>query len=91
MAVAARRDARTTVAGYRVWVAARPHWERWEWLEGVPAPISPPLQRHQLIVGNLFRRLADFAAHRECRELPGLVILSEAMDDFAPMPDIVVR
>jgi len=91
MAVAARRGARTTVVECRVQAAAKPRWERWESFDGVPIPMSPPLRRQQLIIENLLRRLADFAAHRECRALPGLVILSEAMDDFAPIPDIVVR
>jgi len=91
MAVAARRDASMSVAEYRIWVEAKPDWERWELLDGVPVLMSPPRERHQMIVSNLLRRLGDLADRRDCRALPGLAILSEAMDDFAPIPDVVVR
>ena len=91
MAVARRRDMRMSVAEYRDWVEAKPDSERWELLEGVPVLMSPPAARHQLIVYNLLRRLGDLAERRGCSALPGLAVLSEAMDDFAPIPDIVVQ
>ena len=91
MAVAARRDARMSVAEYRAWVEGRPGDERWELLDGEPLLMAPPRERHQQIVANLVRRLGDLAERQDCRALPGLAILSEAMDDFAPFPDVVVR
>ena len=91
MAVAARRDDRMSVAEFRTWVEAKPDSERWELLDGVPVLMSPPCERHQMIVSNLLRRVADLAEQRGCRALPGLGILSSAMDDFAPIPDVVVR
>jgi Uma2 family endonuclease len=91
MAVAARRDARMRVAEYQVWVESRPNEERWELLVGEPVPMSPPPHRHQRLVYNLLRRVGDLADARGCEALPGLAILSEAMDDFAPFPDVVVR
>ncbi len=91
MALAARRDARMGVAEYRVWVEARPDAERWELLDGQPVLMAPASERHQTIVYNLLRRIGDLADARGCRALPGLAILSTAMDDFAPIPDLVVR
>ena len=91
MAVARRRDTRMGVAEYRNWVEAKPDGERWELLDGVPMLMSPTSGRHQRIVANLVRRLDDLAERRGCSALPGLAVLSEAMDDFAPIPDIVVQ
>lgn len=91
MAVAARRETRMTVTEYRPWAEARPDGERWELVDGVPLLMAPPREAHQTIVANLIRRLGDLADQRGCRALPGLAILNEAMDDFAPVPDVVVR
>ena len=91
MAVARRRDTRMSVAEYRDWVEAKPDSERWELLEGVPVLMSPTSGRHQRIVMNLCKRLDDLAERGGCSALPGLAVLSEAMDDFAPIPDIVVQ
>ncbi|KQP51928.1 hypothetical protein ASG40_04860 [Methylobacterium sp. Leaf399] len=91
MAVAARRYTHMTVAEFRTWVEAKPDWERWELLDGVPILMSPPRERHQGIVANLIVALSPVARDKGCRALPGLAILSEAMDDFAPIPDVVVR
>ena len=91
MAVARRRDARMSVAEYQVWAESKPDSERWELLEGTPVLMSPASGRHQRIVANLVRRLDDLAERRGCSALPGLAVLSAAMDDFAPIPDIVVQ
>jgi len=91
MAVSARRDPRMRVAEYRDWAAARPDDERWELIEGVPLLMSPATGRHQRIVMNIAKRLDDLAERRGCGAYPGLAILSEAMDDYAPIPDVVVQ
>lgn len=91
MAVAARRETGMSVAEYRTWVEAQPDEERWELLDGQPVLMSPPRERHQTIVARLIRRLGDLADPRGCRALPGLAVLSDVMDDFAPIPDVVVR
>lgn len=91
MAVAARRDTRMRVAEYRDWAAARPDDERWELIGGVPVMMSPAKGRHQRIVTNLIKHLDDLAERRGCGAYPGLAILSEAMDDYAPIPDVVVQ
>ena len=91
MAVAAKRDDRMSVPDYRAWVAGRPDDERWELLDGEPVLMSPPTERHQTIVSNLIRRLGDLADVRGCRVVPGIAVVSRDMDDFAPIPDVVVR
>ncbi|MDP4024370.1 Uma2 family endonuclease [Methylobacterium sp. NEAU 140] len=91
MALAARRDARMSVPEFRAWAESRPERERWELLDGAPALMAPPTERHQRIVMNLARRLDELAERRGCRALPGLAVVSAAMDDFAPIPDVVVR
>lgn len=91
MAVPARRDTRMRVSEYREWAAARPDDERWELIEGVPVMMSPAKGRHQRIVTNLVKYLDDLAERRGCGAYPGLAILSEAMDDYAPIPDVVVQ
>ena len=90
MAVAARRDTRMTVAEFRLWAEPRPDEERWELIDGIALLMSPPTGRHQRIVMNLGRRLDELAERRGRNALPGLGVLSAAMDDFAPIPDIVV-
>lgn len=91
MAVAARRETRMSVAAYRDWVETRPDEERWQLIDGEPVLSPPPRERHQTIVTNLIRRLSALPRDKGCRALPGLAVLSEAMDDFAPIPDVVVR
>lgn len=91
MALAVKRDAGMDVVAFRRWVEARPEHERWELLDGEPMLMAPPRERHQRIVMNLAGRLDALAEPRGCRALPGLAILGDAMDDFAPIPDVVVR
>ena len=91
MALAAKRDARMSVSEFKVWAEPLPDHERWELLDGAPALMAPPRERHQQIVSNLIRRIGDLADGRGCRTLPGLAVLSAEMDDFAPIPDVVVR
>ncbi|MGX5775216.1 Uma2 family endonuclease [Methylorubrum zatmanii] len=79
------------VAEYRDWAATRPDHERWELIDGVPVMMSPAKGRHQRIVTNLIKKLDDLAEGRGCGAYPGLAILSEAMDDYAPIPDVVVQ
>jgi len=91
MALAVKRDAGMNVPAFRLWVEGRPEHERWELLDGEPVLMAPPRERHQRIVMNLAGRLDALAEPRGCRAMPGLAILSDAMDDFAPIPDVVVR
>lgn len=91
MPLAARRDARMSVSEFRLWAEPRPDDERWELLDGEPVLMAPPRERHQRIVTNLIRRIDALAELRGCSAMPGLGILSAAMDDFAPIPDVVVR
>ncbi|MCJ2072795.1 Uma2 family endonuclease [Methylobacterium sp. J-030] len=91
MALAVKRNARMDVATFQLWAEACPEHERWELLDGEPVLMASPGERHQTIGANLIRRIGDLAEPRGCRALPGLAILSAAMDDFAPIPDVVLR
>ncbi|MGX5775217.1 Uma2 family endonuclease [Methylorubrum zatmanii] len=91
MALALRRDPGMRVAEYQAWVADRPDEERWELIDGEPLLMAPQSERHQLIVANLIRHLRPLGRDRACRAIPGIAVLSDTMDTFAPIPDVVVR
>ena len=91
MALAVRRDPGMGVAEYQVWVADRPDEERWELIDGEPVLMSPPSERHQTIVASLIRHLAPVGRDTQCRAIPGIAALSDTMDTFAPIPDVMVR
>ncbi len=90
MALAVKREARMSVAEYRRWVEPRPEEERWELLVGEPVRRAPPSARHQRLVLTVAQRLDAMAQERGCGADPGLAILSAALDDAAPIPDVVV-
>ena len=91
MALAARRDAPMGVAEYRVWVEARPDAERWELLDGQPVLMAPASERHNLITFNLARGLAALAQAIGCRVTQGTAVVNDFADDYAPVPDLVLR
>ncbi|WP_342151588.1 Uma2 family endonuclease [Methylorubrum sp. SB2] len=91
MALAVRRDPGMGVAEYQVWVADRPDEERWELIDGEPVLAPPPGEQHQMIVMNLLRQLAPLARAKGGRAIPGIAVLSDAVDRFAPIPDVLVR
>ena len=91
MSVAARHDRRLRVAEFIEMIRPLPDDERWELLDGEPVLMAPQSERHQWIVGNLLDQLRPAARQRGCRALPGLGLLNEAFDDYAPIPDVVVR
>lgn len=91
MAVAVRRDPGMGVAEYQEWVAGRPDEERWELIDGESMLMAPPSERHPMIVANLLRHLASVARDRGGRAIPGIAALSDAMDTFAPIPDVRIR
>ena len=85
------RPPRIKVAEFIELIRPYPDEERWELLDGEPTLMAPQNERHQRIVTNLLRRCDDLAVARQCSALPGLGILNEAIDDYAPVPDVVVR
>ena len=91
MALALRRDPGMRVAEYQAWVADLPDEECWELIDGEPVLMALQSERHQLIVANLVRNLPPFGRDRGCRAIPGIAVLSDSMDTFAPIPDVVVR
>ncbi|TFZ59965.1 Uma2 family endonuclease [Methylorubrum sp. Q1] len=91
MVLALRRDPGMRVAEYQAWVDDLPDEERWERIDGEPVLMAPQSERHQQIVLNLARRLSDMTRDRGCRAIPGIAVLSDSMDTFAPIPDVGVR
>lgn len=91
MALTAKRDARMDVSEFRLWVESRPAHERRELPDGGPVLMAPPRERHRAIVANLIRRIGDLADGRGCCTMPDLGIPRAARDDFATVPDVVVR
>jgi Uma2 family endonuclease len=53
MSEAFRDDDRMTLKAFRAFTADRPHWEKWELIDGELTMQATPARRHQLIVGNI--------------------------------------
>ena len=79
------------VTAFRDMIARFPDEERWELLDGEPVLMAPQSERHQRILGNLLDVLRPRARDRGCVALAGLGLLNDKVDDYAPIPDIVVR
>lgn len=80
-----------SVAEFVEMIRPYPDEERWELLDGDPVLMAPQSERHQTVVMNLLRHLDRLARPQGCRVLPGLGLLNDEIDDYAPIPDIVVR
>ena len=91
MNLVARRGQRMSVAEFIEMIRPYPDEERWELLDGEPVLMAPQSERHQTIVANLLLALSPAARKQGGRVLPGLGILNDAVDDYAPIPDLVVR
>lgn len=91
MNVAVRAKRRMRVPDFIEMIRPFPDEERWELLDGEPVLMAPQTVRHQQIVGNLMERLGPAARKSGCRALPGLGMLHDEIDDYAPIPDFVVR
>jgi Uma2 family endonuclease len=66
-------------------------WERWELLGGQAILMAPQSERHQRIVGSLSDHLRRIARQHGCVGLPGLGVVSDGNEEYAPIPDFVVR
>ena len=91
MSASLRKAPRMTVAAFVEMIRPFPDEERWELLDGEPVLRSPQSERHQIIVSNLMAGLRQAARERGCRVLPGLGMLNDEIDDYAPIPDVVLR
>ena len=91
MRAALRRSSRMKVAEFVEMIRPYPDEERWELLDGKAILMSPQSERHQMVVSNLMARVRDLAKPKGCRALPGLGLLNDVFDDYAPIPDVVVR
>lgn len=91
MSQAVAKRPRLSVAQFIELIRPYPDEERWELLDGEAILMSPQSERHQIVVSNLMVHLRRLAADRGCRALPGLGLLNDEIDDYAPIPDVVVR
>lgn len=94
MALAKVLEPRFSYREYLQW----PEGERWELVDGVAHAMGPaPARRHQVIVGELFRQIANALKGRECQvffapfdvRLPKADEADEEIDTVV-QPDIVV-
>ena len=89
-----RRDAHFTYGDYRSW----PEGERWELIDGTAWEMAGPSRAHQAVVGQVFRKVADFLEGKPCQVYvsPLDVLLpataDESDDEVATVvqPDVVV-
>jgi len=94
MAIPLTKNQIYTYGDYLNW----PGEERWELIEGVPFCMTPaPSTRHQRVVGEVFRQIANFLISRDCEVFmaPFDVRLPEADEADSDIrtvvqPDIVV-
>lgn len=91
MSAALQHQPRMKVAEFIEMIRPYPDEERWELLDGLPVPMAPQSERHQIIVMNLLRLADRLARPKGCRALPGLGLLNDEIDDYAPIPDVVIR
>jgi Uma2 family endonuclease len=91
MSALLKQKPRYNVAAFVEYIRPFPDHERWELLDGEPILMAPPGDRHQRIVMNILRKVDQLARERGCNATPGLGILNDAIDDYAPIPDAVVR
>jgi Uma2 family endonuclease len=91
MSALLKQKPRFNVAAFAEYVRPFPAHERWELLAGEAVLMAPQGERHQRIVANLMARIGRLARQRGCREFPGLAILDDRIDDYAPITDVVVR
>lgn len=91
MSARLRSAPRMSVAEFIEMIRPYPDEERWELLDGEAVLMAPQTERHQIIVMNLLRIADRLARACGCRSLPGLGLVNDDVDDFAPIPDVVVR
>ncbi|KMO44559.1 hypothetical protein VQ03_02495 [Methylobacterium tarhaniae] len=91
MSLALRRAPRMRVADFIEMIRDRPDEERWELLDGEAVLMAPASERHNQISMNLGRQLGALADKLGCRALAGMAVRNDFVDDFAPIPDIIVR
>lgn len=91
MSASLRTTPRMGVAEFIESIRIYPEEERWELLEGEPVLMAPQNERHQRVHGNLMDVLRRLARDKGCVALAGLGVLHDDVDDYAPIPDVVVR
>ena len=88
-ALAYNRDGYYTYSDYLTWEDD----ERWELIDGKPYLMSAPNENHQLLLGEIFRQLANFLKGKKCKVYfsPFDVRLNhDTLDDTVVQPDVLV-
>jgi Uma2 family endonuclease len=91
MSALLKQKPRYNVSAFVEYIRPFPNHERWELLDGEPLLMAPPNERHQRVVMNILRNVDRMARERGCNTIPGLGTLNDEIDDYAPIPDVVVR
>ena len=91
MSALLKQKPRYNVAAFMAYIQPFPGHERWELLDGEVVLMAPQSERHQGVVGNILAKCRTLARKSGCRAYPGLGVLNDRIDDYAPIPDVVVR
>jgi Uma2 family endonuclease len=91
MSAVLKQKPRFNVAAFIEYTKPFPHQERWELLDGEAVLMAPQSVRHQGVVANIMAKCRQLAKPQGCHEYGGLGILNNDVDDYAPIPDVVVR
>jgi Uma2 family endonuclease len=91
MSALLKQKPRYNVAAFVEYIRSFPNHERWELLDGEPVLMAPQSMMHQKVVANLMAKCRFLAKKKGCSEYSGLGILNDRIDDYAPIPDVVVH
>ena len=83
------RDGHYTYADYLTWDDG----ERWELIDGKPYLMSAPNINHQILLGEIFRQLANFLKGKKCRVFPApfdVRLSHDTLDNTVVQPDVLV-
>ena len=91
MSALLQQTPRYNVAAFVELIRPYPDEERWELLDGEAVMMAPQSAAHQRIVMNLAVGANTLARRRGCAAYPGLGIVNDRVDNYAPIPDFVIR
>jgi Uma2 family endonuclease len=92
MSEALRQDFRTTIEAFHAFVDDRPHWEKWELIDGEIVLNPTPNNRHQLIANNVQYELETLRRRVGARWRVHAGIGTRLRDDQhnEPIPDVMI-
>jgi Uma2 family endonuclease len=92
MSEALHNDYRMTLEAFHAFIAARPHWEKWELIDGEAIMQATPAKRHQIIVSNLLLELNAFrrATDADWLAIGGIGTRVPADEHNEIIPDVMI-